>query len=84
MPPVLNLMEPNAPTRAELVSLLLNKRPDLSTIPFPLFFLRVLSPGMKLLQRIFRPGQKPIDIHAAFASERYKSGLADEIIKRST
>jgi hypothetical protein len=37
-----------------------------------------------MLQRILRPGQKPIDIHAAFASESYKTDLADEIIKRST
>lgn len=84
MPPVLNLIEPNAPTRAELVSILLNERPDLRAFPFPFFILRVLSPGLKLLQRVLRPGQKPLDIYAAFASERYKSDLAAEIIKRPT
>ena len=84
MPPVLNLIEPNAPTRAELVSILLNERPDLRAFPFPFFILRVLSPGLKLLQRVLRPGQKPLDIYAAFASERYKSDLAAEIIERPT
>lgn len=84
MPTVLNLIEPDAPTRAELVSKLLKIRPDLRAIPFPLFMLRTLSPGLKLLQRILRRGQKPVDIYAAFSSERYNSSLAADIIKVST
>ena len=82
-PPVLNLIEPYAPTRAELVSHLLSKRLDLRAFTFPFMLLRILSPGLKLLQRILRPGKKPVDIYAAFASESYKSDLAAEIIKRS-
>jgi nucleoside-diphosphate-sugar epimerase len=82
MPPILNLVEPNSPTRAELVSLLLKKRPDLKAYRIPFIVLRIISPGLKLLQRILRPRQKPIDIYAAFATERYKPDLAAEIINR--
>ena len=83
MPPVLNLVEPDAPTRGELVSMLLDRRPDLRAIPFPMPILMVLSPVLKVVQRILRRGQKPIDIYAAFASERYKTDLASRVIKLS-
>lgn len=83
MPKILNLVEPVAPTRGELVSRLLQIRPDLRAFSFPLILLRTMSPGLKLLQRILRPANKPIDIYSAFSSERYKSELADGIIKRS-
>ncbi|MBE0604562.1 MAG: hypothetical protein IH611_13170 [Deltaproteobacteria bacterium] len=83
MPPVLNLIEPDAPTRGELVELLLKDRPDLSVfrIPSPVF--RGLSVFAKLLQRVVLPGRKPIDIYAAFASEKYDSSLAGKIIQEA-
>ena len=37
MPPDLNLVEPDAPTRGELVSHLLKGRPDLKAVGFPFF-----------------------------------------------
>jgi predicted dehydrogenase/nucleoside-diphosphate-sugar epimerase len=83
MPPVLNLIEPDAPTRGELVSRLLQVRPDLKTKRIPSSFLRVASPPLKWLQRLLRPGNKPVDIYAAFASETYKSELAAKIIQLS-
>ena len=83
MPKILNLVEPVAPTRGELVSRLLAIRPDLRAFPFPFILLRAMSPGLKLLQRILRPANKPIDIYSAFSSERYNSELADGMIKLS-
>lgn len=83
MPPVLNLVEPIAPTRAELVSLLLKIRPDLKAISFPFILLKILSPCLILMQRILRPSEKPVDIYAAFSSERYNSNLAAQIINQS-
>jgi hypothetical protein len=81
VPPVLNLIEADSPTRGELVSLLLRTRPDLKALRLPSGFLWALSPALKLLQRLVLPGRKPIDIYAAFASEKYDSTLATEIIQ---
>jgi len=83
MPPILNLIEPNAPTRGELVSLLLNIRPDLRAVRIPAAFIWSGSTVMKLLQRVLRPRRKPLDIYAAFASEKYNSSLASKIIEKS-
>ena len=84
MPPELNLVEPNAPTRGELVSQLLKGRPDLRAVGFPSIILRALSPPLKLLQRLLLPGRKPVDIYSAFASETYDTTLAAKIIHRSS
>lgn len=81
MPPVLNLVEPISPTRAELVSILLKERPDLKAIRIPFFVIRTLSPFLKLLQRILRPIAKSIDIYAAFSPEKYDSRMAAKIIE---
>jgi predicted dehydrogenase/nucleoside-diphosphate-sugar epimerase len=75
MPLVLNLNEPEPPTHAELVSRLLKTRPDLKVIYFPTFLLWLMSPGLKLLQKIVRPEYKPIDIYAIFAPEEYNNDL---------
>jgi predicted dehydrogenase/nucleoside-diphosphate-sugar epimerase len=81
MPPLLNLLEPDAPTRGELVARLLRGRPDLNAIRIPSGFLRVISPPMKWLQRLLRPGVKPLDIYAAFSGETYDTGLAASLIQ---
>jgi hypothetical protein len=83
MPPELNLIEPDAPTRGELVSKLLKGRPDLNAVGFPFFILRAMSPPLKLLQRMLLPGRKPVDIYSAFTSEMYDARLAAKIIRRS-
>ena len=79
MPSTLNLIEPEGPTHAELLSRLLAKRPDLRVLYFPLFLLRLMSPALKLLQRILRPGNRPIDVYAVFAPEKYNCNLAMKI-----
>jgi predicted dehydrogenase/nucleoside-diphosphate-sugar epimerase len=81
MPLVLNLVEPDSPTRAELVSLVLEVRPDLKSMRIPSGFLLALSPALKLVQRLLRPGTKPLDIYAAFSSEKYNTKLAESIIQ---
>ncbi len=83
MPPILNLIDPESPTRAELVSIFLNERPDLKAFRIPFVVLRTMSPFLKLLQRILRPRAKPIDIYAAFSPEIYDSRLAAKIIEGS-
>jgi len=81
MPPLLNLVEADSPTRGELVSRLLRMRPDLKALRIPSGVLSVLSPALTLMQRVMRPGKKPVDIYAAFASEEYDSTLAEELIR---
>jgi len=83
MPAVLNLIEPDAPTRGELVDLLLKDRSDLSVLRIPTPLFRGMSVAAKLLQRVIRPGKKPIDVYAAFASEKYDASLAGGIIKEA-
>jgi predicted dehydrogenase/nucleoside-diphosphate-sugar epimerase len=82
-PSVLNLVEPDSPTRAELVSLLKQRRPDLKVLRMPLPILRAASRLMALAQRLLRPGKKPIDIYGAFESERYKTDLAAAVIRQA-
>lgn len=83
LPPVVNMVEPSAPTRAELLDRWLARRPDLGTLWMPAWVLGTLSPLAKLAQRVLRPKATPIDIAAAFASEVYDSSLAEQTIQRA-
>lgn len=83
MPAELNLVEPDAPTRGFLVSRMLQIRPDLKAIGIPSYILRAASPVMILMQRLFIPGRKPVDIHSAFSSEKYDTTLAARIIEKA-
>jgi predicted dehydrogenase/nucleoside-diphosphate-sugar epimerase len=81
-PPVLNLVEPEAPTRRELVARLRTRRPELRVFWLPMWFLRVVSPPLKLVQRLM--GSKaPLDIASAFTSPRYRTELAASVVTRS-
>lgn len=81
-PAVLNLVEPEAPTRAQLLALWLEKRPDLTAVWLPAWVLSLLSPVAKLAQRILLPKSTPVDLAAAFSSERYDASLAAQFIRR--
>jgi nucleoside-diphosphate-sugar epimerase len=82
-PAVLNLVEPIAPTREELLSRWLKKRPDLKAVWLPALVLSVASPLLILLQRIALGSKTPIDIAAAFASEQYNTALAAQVVERA-
>ena len=81
-PPVLNLVEPIAPQRVELTKRLLKIRPDLKVIWLPFMVVKTISPVLMFVQRIALPNKEPIDIYAAFASEDYKTDLAERIITK--
>lgn len=83
MPPVLNVVEPEAPTRSALLSLWLQQRPDLATFWLPGWVLSILSPIATLAQKILRPRATPIDVAAAFSSEKYDATLAAQVIRRA-
>jgi len=82
-PSLLNLVEPNAPKRTELVKRLLKERSDLKDFWIPMSIVKVLSPMLIILQRVVFPGKKPVDIYSAFSNERYNAGLAHSVLKKS-
>jgi len=82
-PPVLNLVEAPAPTRAELAARLCARRPDLRVLWIPALALRALSGPLKLVQRVALGSERPIDVYSAFATERYRTSLAAEVIERA-
>lgn len=81
VPPVLNLVEAQAPTRADLVARLRQARPDLKVMWLPAPVLWTLSATLKLVLRVLRPGKKPLDLYSAFASERYNNALAVQVVR---
>lgn len=82
-PQTLNLVEPEAPKRSSLVARLRKERPDLRVAWLPDPVMALLSPTLKLVQRILRPGKPVIDVRAAFASENYDASLASSIVQQA-
>ncbi len=82
-PPVVNLLESPAPTRLDLVARLRERQPALRTFWIPSWFLKLASGPLKLVQRWGMGSKEPLDIAAAFSSERYDTTLAGEVIARA-
>lgn len=83
MPEMLNLVEAPQPTRGELVKRLRSARPELKLmwLPFPIVWL--ISAMLKAVLRLLKPGKAPLDLYSAFASERYDSSLAEQVIRET-
>jgi len=82
-PPLVNMVEAPAPTRRDLVARLRAVRPDLRIWWFPAWLLRLMSGPLKLVQRWLMHSSQPLDVYAAFASERYRTDLAARVIERA-
>lgn len=82
-PVTLNLVEAPAPARRELLARFLVGRSDLSTVWVPFVLLRLMSGPLRLLQRMVLGSKSPVDVAAAFASERYETSLAARVIQRA-
>jgi predicted dehydrogenase/nucleoside-diphosphate-sugar epimerase len=82
-PPVLNLLEPDAPTRRDLVAKLRARRADVRIFWLPMWFLRVISPPLKLVQRVLLGSKAPLDIASAFTSPTYRTELSAQVIARA-
>jgi len=80
-PPVLNLVEAPAPTRKQLATMLRQSRPELSIMWMPAPILKMISWTLKGVLKIMKPSKKPLDLYAAFASEKYDSSLAAKVIE---
>lgn len=82
-PPLLNLVEAPPPTRRDLMERYVRSRPDLRVFWMPAWFLRMLSGPLRLVQRVALGSKAPVDVAAAFASERYVTDLAAQVIRRA-
>jgi predicted dehydrogenase/nucleoside-diphosphate-sugar epimerase len=81
--PIVNLVEPEAPSRQELLARWLSLRPDLGSLWMPAWVLAVLSPIAIGLQKLLRPKATPLNVAAAFAAEKYDAALAAGLIERA-
>jgi predicted dehydrogenase/nucleoside-diphosphate-sugar epimerase len=82
-PALVNLVESPPPTRRELMDRYLAIRPDLKARWFPAILLRLLNGPAKLAQRLLLGSAKPVDVYAAFASERYDTTVAGRVIAKA-
>jgi predicted dehydrogenase/nucleoside-diphosphate-sugar epimerase len=83
-PRLLNLIEPGAYSRKGLVLKHFEKRKDLKALYIPTASIRIISYVLKVVQKIISPSRKTFDVAAAFASERYNTSLAKEIISKAS
>lgn len=79
-PSVVNLVEPVAPTRLELLERYRRDRPDLRAMWLPGWMLGLLSPMAMLAQRLLLGSKNPVNVAAAFSSERYDTTIAAQVI----
>jgi hypothetical protein len=84
VPRVLNLIEPKAFTRRELVSKLLETRKDLQAVYVPSAVVQAISAVLCVLQKAVNPSRKPLTIVQAFSSESYDTSLAGRVIAKTT
>ena len=82
-PPILNMVEAPPPSRQELMERYSRDRPDLRVLWFPGWLLRAMSGPLKLMQRFALGSKAPVDVAAAFASERYRTDLAAAAIAKA-
>ena len=84
MPPLLNLVEPDAPTRRELLDRWKAKRSPLRVIRVPFFVLSILSPVLVLMQKVLLRSSNPINVKSAFSSERYNTSLVSSVLGKGS
>lgn len=82
-PSVVNLVEAPPPRRRELVQRYRVVRSDLRFMWLPFPIIKMLGWTLKAALRVLKPGKSPLDLYAAFASERYDTSLAEKIINKS-
>lgn len=82
-PVSLNLVEAPPRTRLELVRINKGIRPDLTHVWLFTPFLRAISFAAFGISKLLRPHAKPLDLHAAFSTERYDTRVASQVIQQA-
>jgi hypothetical protein len=83
-PNEINLLNPELPTRREVVNVLRKSNPDLTVVWLPRPVLVPLSWLAVLLQKLIRPKRPAINVARAFASPRYDTSLIKSVAARVT
>lgn len=81
-PEVVNLLEPELPTRRALLDRLKERNPDLRVVWLPRFALHPLSWFALGLQKVMRPGKPAISVAKVFAREKYDTTMSASIRAR--
>ncbi len=78
-PPVLNLLSPELPTKRELISLLRERNPDLRIVWVPRVLVHPIALGLRMFQRVVRPGRTPIDIAKVFDRRSFETAAIGRV-----
>ena len=79
-PKVMNVIEPESPTRSELVQKLRESRPGIRVFWLPAWILKGMSGAAIGLQRLIGR-KKPLNVYAAFQSEKYDPTTVSQFLK---
>jgi nucleoside-diphosphate-sugar epimerase len=82
-PEVLNLVDPDLPSKAQLVRQLRGEIPGLRVIWLPRAILRPLSWAVVLAQKMVRPGQPVLDLAAILSAREYDTRAVRSVWKRA-
>jgi len=78
-PPLIHLLDPELPTRRELVECLAQRNPGLRVFWLPRWTIKPLGLLALGLQKVLRPGGTPVDVAAVFGHRRYDTEMAARI-----
>jgi hypothetical protein len=81
-PDMVNIIEPEVPTKRELVGRLRERNPDLLVVWLPRVVLHPLSWLGLGLQRVLRPGVPAINVAKVFAPERYDASASEMLARQ--
>jgi nucleoside-diphosphate-sugar epimerase len=79
-PAVLNVIDPNLPTKADLVARLRNANPSLRVVWLPRVFLAPLSWLAMGAQAILRPGHRTVNVSKVFLRRSYDIARMREVL----
>lgn len=82
-PEVVHLLDPELPSRRDLVDRLRERNPDVRVFWIPRWTVRPLGLFATGLQKVLRPGLVPVDVAAVFGNRRYDTALAERIARKS-
>lgn len=74
--PVFHLLDPELPSRRQLVEQLKRQNPGLHVVWIPRWSINTIGLLTFGLQKLFRPGRPPIDVAAIFAHREYDNTIA--------
>jgi hypothetical protein len=81
-PPVINLLDPELPTKRSLLQRLRQSNPDLRVVWLPTVLLVPLSGAAWILQKMLRPRRPAISVAKVFKTRRYDNRSSQEAAQR--